>query len=437
MQVPPTVARSLALASMVASAPFLLGFYNASPAPTQGVADSSLVLPGVQSVLDPNTPTACRSRREALAAAVGDGLFLFQAGPEADGRFQADPDFYWLTGFHRPDAKVLLVAKEGKLERDELFLPVQTERERLWEGPKLNPVDFPDDGPFGSVRPLEDFNWETLGVQAGETGVHAVDEWTIAELVEQDIKVKRGRTPLNLLQAVKSEGEIAALEMAVDITQAALADAMRIALPGTFEFQAEAAIESGFRRRGSEFLAFATICGSGPNGCFLHYRANQRQLQAGDLLLMDVGAKYAGYSADVTRTIPVSGKFSKRQREVYELVLEAQNRSVAALKPGVTMRAVHNASVAYFEEHGVREHFKHGVGHQLGIRVHDVPGFRGELTAGMLVTVEPGLYLAEEGIGIRIEDDYLITETGSRKLSDSIPSDPDALEAYIARLRGN
>jgi Xaa-Pro aminopeptidase len=312
---------------------------------------------------------------------------------------------------------------------------VQSPQERLWEGPQLNPVDFADGKAFGSVADQKTLDLEELGKQVGSAGIFAADDQAIEALVDLDIEVKRVRKYLNNLQVIKSAEEIAALEMAVDITQAALADAMRVALPGTYEYQAEAAITSGFRRRGSEFLAFSTICGSAENGCFLHYRANNRLMLDGDLLLMDVGAKYAGYSADVTRTIPINGKFSPRQREVYEMVLEAQTLAVAALRPGVSMRDVHNVAVAYFKGKGVQQHFKHGLGHQLGVRVHDVPGFRGILQPGMLVTVEPGLYIADEGLGIRIEDDYLITKEGNRKLSDSIPSDPDQLEAYIARLR--
>ena len=407
-----------------------------SNTPFERVADPNLLMPGAQSLPDPATPEVCRDRRAALAQVVEDGWLVFQAGPEVDGRFEADVDFYWLTGLQRPDAKLVLEVADGALRQDALYSPTQTPQQRLWEGPKLNPEDLERSGAFGAVHPIEEFDWDPIAKAAGEDGVRAVDEWTIAELVEEQIKVKRARKALNSLQVVKTASEIAAIEMAVDITQAAIADAMQLALPGTYEFQAEAAIESGFRRRGSQFRAFATICGSGPNGCFLHYRANERQIQPGELLLMDVGARYKGYSADVTRTFPVNGKFSERQRELYEWVLEAQTRSVAVLKPGVTMREVHAASVASFKEHGVEMHFKHGVGHQLGIRVHDVPGFRGKLKQGMLVTVEPGLYVSAENIGIRIEDDYLITATGSRKLSDSIPSDPDELEAYIARLRG-
>ncbi len=399
------------------------------------VADPDLLLPGARDVPNPATPAVCRERRAALAAALGDGLFLAHAGEDDDGRFEAQDDFYWLTGLHRAGAKLLLAAEGGELVRDELYLPVQSPRQRTWNGPKLSPEDFGEDSPHSAVRAVEELDLVALGEAADEQGVHAVDDEAIAELVANEIEVKRGRTALNTLQAVKSPAELAALETAVDITQAAIADAIVVALPGAWEFQAEAAVEGGFRRRGAEFLAFSTICGSGPNSCYLHYRENNRQLTAGDVLLMDVGAKYDGYSADVTRTIPVDGTFTPRQREIYDLVWEAQQLAEAKLRPGTTMRELHEAVVAFFDGHEVRQYFKHGLGHQLGIRVHDVPGFRGELTEGMVVTIEPGLYLLEEELGVRIEDDFVVTADGCRRLSDSVPSAPDALEAYIARLR--
>ena len=363
-------------------------------------------------------------------------MFLIQAGEEGPGRFESDVDFYYLTGLHRPDARLLVVAEGGVLVRDELYVPRQTPQQRLWEGPKLGPEDLTEGAGFGQVHEAGEFDFEALARLAEDDGIRAVDQHTIDELVEREIDIKRGRRALNTLQKIKSEEEIAAIETAVDITMASVADAIVVAVPGAWEYQAEAAVEGGFRRRGAEFLAFPSICGSGVNSCYLHYRANNRRLEDGDLLLMDVGAKYHGYSADFTRTIPVSGRFTPRQREIYTLVYEAQQHAVANLRPGIPFRDVHNLVVEFFDERGVREHFKHGLGHQLGIRVHDVPGFRGTLEPGMVVTVEPGLYIAEEALGVRIEDDYLITADGARKLSDALPSHPDELEAYIAGLRG-
>jgi Xaa-Pro aminopeptidase len=159
-------------------------------------------------------------------------------------------------------------------------------------------------------------------------------------------------------------------------------------------------------------------------------------MRAGELLLLDVGAKLHGYSADISRTIPLSGKFDERQRELYELVVTAHDRAAAVLKPGATIRDAQRAAREVFEEHDLAQYFLHSVGHHLGLRVHDVPGFRGELAEGMVVTIEPGLYLAEEAIGIRIENDFRITAEGAELLSGAVPYHTEALEAYLARIRG-
>ena len=184
--------------------------------------------------------------------------------------------------------------------------------------------------------------------------------------------------------------------------------------------------------------AFASICGAGPNSCVLHYRKNDRRLESGDLILIDVGAKVRHYSADVTRTLPVSGSFTARQREVYLTVWEAGRRAAELLRPGVKLREVHNAAAAFLAERGYGpEAFPHAIGHGLGLRVRDYPWKEDPLAPGMVVTIEPGLYLPGEALGVRIEDVYAITETGARLLSDALPSHPDDVEAVLAAVRGD
>ncbi len=401
-----------------------------------GVADPSLVLPGARSTPVPSTAEATAARRRAVARSLGSGLLLVASGPEVKGRFEADPDFWWLTGVNEPEAALLLVIDQGEVAQERLYLRSTSASEALWDGAGLGlgPGTVELTG-IASVAARDSLGADLGVLLAGEPRVYAEGEASLALFGELSAEPASPRAALSRLQAVKEPAELAALQTAVDITLASLADAFVIARPGAWEFQAEAAIEAGFRRRGASFRAFPSICGSGPNGCVLHYRDNERQLGAGELLLMDVGARYGGYCADVTRTIPVSGEFTPRQRELYELVLATQRLCEAALRPGVTMRDVHQVAVRSFEDAGYREAFRHGVGHHLGLRTHDAPGFRGPLEPGMVVTLEPGLYLPDEGIGIRIEDDYLVTEDGARKLSGALPSDPDALEAYLARLR--
>ncbi|HIG12004.1 MAG: Xaa-Pro peptidase family protein [bacterium] len=399
------------------------------------VADTSLLLPGARSGPDPNRPQACARRRAQLARSLRSGLALFAAGEEGSGRFQAQVDFYWLTGLNEPEACLLLFFEEGEIILERLFLPPASPRKALWDGARLSPGRVASEATgLGSVVALDELASD-LGVlltAAPEVFVLAEDE---DQLEGFEVKSKSPRAALSRLQAHLDPSQIAALETAVQITLASLADAFVVATPGAYEFQAEAAIEGGFRRRGAEFRAFPSICGSGPMGCVLHYRANQRQLEDGDLLLLDVGAKYAGLCADVTRTIPVSGRFTARQRELYRLVLATQALCESALAPGITLSELQRIAEKSFADAGYGDAFRHGVSHHLGIRTHDAPGFRGALEPGMVVTLEPGLYLVDEGIGIRIEDDYLIEENGTRKLSAALPSDPERLEAYIARLR--
>ena len=214
---------------------------------------------------------------------------------------------------------------------------------------------------------------------------------------------------------------------------------MKAARPGMYEYELEAVIEFNFRLGGAERVGFPSIVGSGPNSVVLHYDKSRRAMEAGDLVVMDIGAEYSYYSADVTRTIPVSGRCTKRQREIYDLVLGAQEAGLKAVKPGNTLLDVDRAARSYLKEHGAAacgakncaEHFVHGVGHWLGMDVHDVGEYAVPLEPGMVLTVEPGIYLIDEEIGVRIEDDVLVTESGYELLSGASPRHPDQIEALM------
>ena len=400
------------------------------------VADPDLPLPGALAVPDPNTAEALSDRRARLAVELGDGLLLLGAGEEVHGRFEAHDDFHYLAGVDVPGAVLALRAEEGEVALERLYLPERSEREALWEGPLLGPGEEARARTGAAeTRALDELEDDLDALLADAGTVYALDDQREELLEGRELELESPRQALNALQAVKSDAELAALQAAVDVTLASLADAFVVARPGAYEFMAEAAIEGGFRRRGAPFRAFPSICGSGPSACVLHYRDNARRIQPGELLLMDVGAKVHGYSADVTRTIPVDGTFTPRQRELYELVARAHDAAAAALEPGVTLRDAHAVARGVFEEADLAHAFKHSVGHHLGVRVHDVPGYRGPLAPGMVVTIEPGLYLPEEATGIRIENDYVITEDGARLLSGALPYHADELESYLARIR--
>jgi len=238
------------------------------------------------------------------------------------------------------------------------------------------------------------------------------------------------------LRVRKSPTELTLLEKTIKISVSGQEAAARIIAPEVWEYQVEAAVEYEFRRRGAERPSFPSIIGSGPNSTVLHYNDSIRQMQSGDLVVVDIGAEYGGYAGDVTRTYPVNGKFTPRQREIYQIVLDAQKQALAAIKPGVTMQQVHQAAFNYIRSKGYEREFPHGTSHYLGLYVHDVGPSRIALEPGMVITVEPGIYLDKEQLGVRIEDDVVVTENGYRMLSD-FPREIAEIEALMARSSSN
>ena len=258
---------------------------------------------------------------------------------------------------------------------------------------------------------------------------------------------------LNRLRMHKTEEELALMQRAIDITADAHRALMQTLQPGQYEYQAEALIEYVFKREGAEYPAFPSIVGSGENSVILHYNTNRRQMQAGDVVVVDIGAEYHGYAADITRTLPVSGTFSPEQRAIYELVLKAQEAGIAKARAGEAFRAPGDTARQVIAQglmelgliqspDQVRRFFMHGTSHYVGLDVHDV-GTYGLLQPGQVITVEPGIYIAPApdidprwwNIGVRIEDDVLITEGDPVVLSRRVPRTVEAIEAMMARRR--
>jgi Xaa-Pro aminopeptidase len=236
------------------------------------------------------------------------------------------------------------------------------------------------------------------------------------------------------LRPVKSADEIATLKTAAEITASAQREAMRSAAPGMFEYQIQSIIEHVFTVNGAPRPGFSTIVGSGKNSCILHWSTNDRKTEPGDVVVMDIGAEYNLYTADITRTIPISGTFTKRQRDVYEAVLRANEAAIAMVAPGVNMADV-NAKVndvlteglialgLIKDKSGLRQYYTHGLSHTIGLQVHDLGGANtvGVLKPGMVITIEPGLYIPAENLGVRIEDDVLVTESGHDVITAGAP----------------
>jgi Xaa-Pro aminopeptidase len=279
------------------------------------------------------------------------------------------------------------------------------------------------------------------------------------ELVEKypNLTVKSSGVLVSDLRCIKSSSELGFMQNAIDATVSGCMEAMKICKPEMFEYELQAVIEYCFTRSGCEFYGFPSIVGSGPNSLSFHYDSNRRQMKNGELVVMDIGAEYHGYSADVTRTIPVNGIYSPEQKEIYELVLNAQNAAMKEIRPNVPMNAAGNKAMDVLgdglmklgiirDKSEARTYCPHGISHYVGLDVHDV-GSPKKLAPGMVFTVEPGLYFPDSsacnskywGIGIRIEDDVLVTEEGCRVLSEAAPRTAEAIEGVMKegkKLRG-
>jgi Xaa-Pro aminopeptidase len=263
------------------------------------------------------------------------------------------------------------------------------------------------------------------------------------------LTIKSSGSLVNELRSVKSPAEITLLQKAIDATVSGCAEAMTICKPGMYEYELQAVIECAFTSKGCEYVGFPSIVGSGPNALSFHYDANRRKMKNGELIVMDLGAEYHGYSADVTRTIPVNGIFSPEQKELYELVLKAQASAMEEVRPNGAMNAAGKKAMEILGEglmklgiiqdkKDTKKYCPHGISHFIGLDVHDV-GSTTKLVPGMIFTVEPGIYIPDGsscdkkywGIGIRIEDDVLVTEHGYRIMSDAAPRTPEGIERVM------
>jgi len=409
------------------------------PAPAAGFAAGAFGMPPGPAIAEPRGTLReeCAQRRRELARRLGPGVIWIETpqGVELERFFQED-NFYYLSGVELPDiALALRVDEAGALQDEVLFLPPYDSNFEVWNGKRLSPgAEAEEATGFRSTAPLE-ARAKVLAAWAPKQ-VWSLGQPTTTLPQGSLVDTDRVRDELAAMRLVKSDYEQDCLRAAIDITGASLLRAAAMVRPGASEYEPQGALEGSFLQFGAERPGFASIFGSGPNSVTLHYNANRRAMQDGDLIVMDVGAKYRYYCADVTRTVPVSGKFTERQRQVYDLVLAAQAKAAAAAKPGVTMAALDGIARQVIVDGGFgpgRTYFKHGLGHWIGLDVHDVGAPNTPITAGMLFTIEPGIYIADEGLGVRIEDDYLMTEQGAVKLSTTFPSDPDAIEALMRR----
>jgi len=402
------------------------------------------------------------ARRQALAEVIGDDSIAVLFGAEGSGEapFVQEDNFLYLTGLDQPDA--ILVITPGDERRSEtLYLPRRNRSRERWVGPFFGPGDTDaatgvpdperqetlDATGVGAVRPIEDFDRDLRGaVGRGKTLWMATRPGPLDEPLSRgldlirdlrdrylDLETAALRPVLRSLRVIKSEAEVDAIRRATAITLEAEREVAAMLEPGLHEYEVKARLEYVFARAGSKRLAFPSVVGSGPNSTVLHYQDDRRRIENGDLVLVDIGASWNSYASDVTRTFPASGRFSARQREIYEIVLAAQAAAIAAVKPGARLRGdVHAAARAVIEEAGYGRQFLHSTSHYVGLAVHDVGLRDGELEAGMVITVEPGIYLVDEALGVRIEDIVLVTEDGYELLTRALPAGVDEIEAMMS-----
>lgn len=414
----------------------------AAPLAAQSVPPAPEPVPELPGAGRPVNVAATTGRREALLGRLPPGIVILAAAGSRDleddvlqdGHFRQGDDFFYLTGLETPDAVLVLARAEGGATRTILVLPPSDPAEEQWTGLRLGPgPDAARLSGIATVLPtgaLDSLRAALLATVSGP--IYTVARGPLADSAVAPAWARQSeRTLLNLapvfdsLRVVKDADEITRLRRAIEITAEAQQAAMRAMKPGMKEYQIEAIVESTFRDRGADRVGFPSIIGSGPNSTTLHYDVNRRTIEDGDLVVMDIGAEYGQYTADVTRTVPANGRFTPRQRAIYDLVLATQQAAMDAVKPGVTVSELNGIARRYLREHSrdlcrprtCDAYFSHGLSHWLGMRVHDVGDYRMPLQAGMVLTIEPGIYLPEERLGVRIEDDVLVTPTGYELLS--------------------
>ncbi|WP_239954021.1 Xaa-Pro aminopeptidase [Pantoea sp. Z09] len=431
-----------------------------------------------------------QQRRQALLAKMAPGsAALIFAAPEvtrsndSEYPFRQNSDFLYFTGFNEPQALLVLIKSDETHNHSVLFNRVRDLTAEIWFGRRLGQDAAPEKLGVDRALPWDDIDQQLhLLLNGLDVVYHAQGEYAAADaLVFAALgKLRRGfrqnlsapatltdwRPWVHEMRLFKGPEEINILRRAGKISALAHTRAMQACRPGLFEYQLEGEIHYVFNQHGARFPSYNTIVGSGENGCILHYTENESELRDGDLVLIDAGCELHGYAGDITRTFPINGRFTAPQRAIYDIVLASLYKALALFRPGVSIREVNEEVVrimiaglvelgilqgeveTLLAEEAHRPFFMHGLSHWLGLDVHDV-GHYGTasrdriLEPGMVLTVEPGLYIAPDadvpaeyrGIGIRIEDDILITETGNENLTDSVVKDADAIEALMAAAR--
>jgi Xaa-Pro aminopeptidase len=423
--------------------------------------------------LDRQPNAAYHARREALSKKTDGGVVVLFAPVERADEvygFRQEDNFYYLTGYSEPAAALLIApaveAKDKTPARpytEILFLPAHNTVQEKWTGPKLGPDD-PDAMQrtgFDHVEVLDKLRDELVRLlparasvysdlpEYGETSasVEGLDWLKRANAFLGFVSFKDAKPLVASLRTIKDPGEIELIRKAVDASDAAHLAAMKAMKPGINEHDISALMQYEWNKRGCDRPAYAPIVGAGFNSTVLHYSADDAPIQNGDVIVIDAAGEYAMYASDITRTLPANGKFSARQREIYDIVLGAQQAAMNAFVSGKSKltgrddpNSLFKVAFEYINTHGkdsygepLGKYFIHGLGHYVGLNVHDAGDYTIPLAPGMVFTIEPGIYIPEEKLGVRIEDDYWVDPSGKLiKLSGSFPSTAEEVEKAMA-----
>lgn len=416
-------------------------------------------------------PEVYRERRRKLADRIGEGtIVLWGAGDDRGygdvGTFRQGSDFFYLTGVELPNAIMVLRPAENL---DALFLPPRNPNVEAWTGPKFGPGEEAEAAlGFAEVlstesteivldarrRPVPGFEGRLQGWLSEDgavlwTDYPAVGTSSVLPPTHRFISRLRDRIPsfgvkdlsgyLADLRLIKNDGEIELMRKAIKASMAGHRAAAQTIKPGVGEGTVDGAVYAAFRSSGAEGLAFPSIVGCGINATTLHYDQNAGTCNDDELVVVDIGARYGYYCGDLTRTYPANGRFNDRQRAVYDLVLEAHDRVAEAIKPGVSIFELRKIAYEVMQASDLTDgkgeklgqYFIHGLGHHLGLDAHDPGSDDAALVPGNVITNEPGVYISDEALGVRIENDFLVTESGSENLSSALPTYGDEIEAMM------
>ena len=372
-------------------------------------------------------------------------------------KFTPNRNFYYLTGIDEPKVIMMMIKNDNKVT-EHIFIQESDPIMEKWVGRTISPDEAEDISGVTDIKYLKEFN-DTVGsylnmfnienlyldLERQEINIASTEAQEFAKIIVQKypyIKIKNIYDEIALLRTIKSKEEVDLIKKAIEITNTGILSMFKNAKPGMMEYEIEAYFDFELKKNGVKDFAFPTIAAAGINGTILHYESNDSMTKEGDLLLLDLGAQYKYYNADISRTFPVNGKFTERQKQIYNIVLKANEEVMKAVRPGITTLDLQNLTksvlaegckaIGLIKEYSeLEKYYYHGVAHPLGLDTHDV-GPRGvELKPGMIITDEPGLYIEEEGIGIRIEDDILVTEEGYVNLSENIIKSVEDIEAYM------